>query len=174
MVSQVHMVWPGQARLVTGQVLLATDLLERTIPLVLTLQTWPIKPIPASTATWVCWYKSVDHIWTATDYILDGNRHGHRGPHEDIIHGGPHHTETANKLDPHVSGSGRTEHTHIPSLTGTTGSGLGKTDHSTTHGETSTTSTGPHKSGLLNKLDPRWELYHSKEDSLLICVLMLI
>lgn len=87
-------------------------------------------------------------------YVIDRNRHGHHGRHEDIIHGGPHHTETANKLDPHVSGSGRTEQTHVPSLTGTTGSGLGNTDHSTSHGGTSTT-TGPHKSALLNKLDPR-------------------
>lgn len=42
-----HMAPPGQALLVTG-------LLERTTPLVLTLQTWAIKPIPASIAIRVC------------------------------------------------------------------------------------------------------------------------
>lgn len=68
--------------------------------------------------------------------------HGHHGRHghaEDIIHGGAHHTETANKLDPLVAGRGPTE-----SAEGY-GSGSG-----TSHG-----TAGPHKSNVLNKLDPR-------------------
>lgn len=65
--------------------------------------------------------------------------HGHHGHAEDIIHGGAHHTETANKLDPHVAGGGPTE--TLESY----GSGSG-TSHSTA---------GPHKSNVLNKLDPR-------------------
>ncbi|KAL9120402.1 MAG: hypothetical protein Q9187_003045 [Circinaria calcarea] len=32
------------------------------------------------------------------------SHHGHHGHHEDIVHGGDHLTQTANKLDPHVSG----------------------------------------------------------------------
>ncbi len=57
--------------------------------------------------------------------------HGHHGHHEDIIHGGPHVTETANKLDPHISGGSTLETTS----TGTSG--------------------GPHSSNIMNKADPR-------------------
>ena len=77
--------------------------------------------------------------------------HGHHGRHhgqaEDIIHGGAHYTETANKLDPHVSGGA------------STGSGYeGRTETAGDYGSGSGTgqgATGPHKSGILNKLDPR-------------------
>lgn len=67
MVPQVHMAPPGQARLAMdsleqarlvmgplAQARQVTGLLERITPLVLTLQIWPIKPIPASIAIWVC------------------------------------------------------------------------------------------------------------------------
>lgn len=56
-VPQVHMALLGRVRLVMEPLEPArqvTDLLERTIPLVLTLQTWAIKLTPASTAIWVC------------------------------------------------------------------------------------------------------------------------
>lgn len=56
-VPQVHMALPGQARLVMDpqeQARQVTDLLERMTQLVLTLQTWAIKLIPASIAIWVC------------------------------------------------------------------------------------------------------------------------
>lgn len=100
------------------------------------------------------------------------------GPHFTT---GPHVTDTANRLDPHVA-SGISE----PSTTthDGSGSGLGSTIHpgnhhgrdaalaagvgaagagayessrdpSGTNPESSSTTTGPHKSGLLNKLDPR-------------------
>lgn len=103
--------------------------------------------------------------------------HGHHGRHghgEDIIHGGPHHTETANKLDPLVSGRGPTESVGVHGsglgtshgTTGGTTTGVtttgGTTTGGTTIGGTTTggtttggTTTGPHKSNILNKLDPR-------------------
>lgn len=85
---------------------------------------------------------------TGVSGVIGGehSHHGHHGRHghaEDIIHGGPHHTETANRLDPHVSGSGPLETTELHGSGSGSGSG-------TTHG-----TTGPHKSNLLNKLDPR-------------------
>lgn len=73
--------------------------------------------------------------------------HGHHGRHghvEDIVHGGAHHTETANKLDPQVAGGGATE------TVGGYGSGSGS-GSGTHHQDTA----GPHKSNVLNKLDPR-------------------
>jgi hypothetical protein len=69
--------------------------------------------------------------------------HGHA---EDIVHGGDHYTETANKLDPHVAGSGPTE-----GLASGTGLSLGSTS-GTGHSQGTTE---PHRSGLLNKVDPR-------------------
>ena len=51
------MALPGRALLVTDpleQARQGTGLLERTTPLVLTLQTWAIKPIPELIAIWVC------------------------------------------------------------------------------------------------------------------------
>ena len=108
--------------------------------------------------------------------------HGHHGHHEDIVHGGEHFTETANKLDPHVSGGtggvgvesvtsgaahGRTgistgtgaESGYGSSSTGT-GSGLtgssGRDYYSSNTGTLgSNTTTGPHSSSMMNKLDPR-------------------
>ncbi|KAL8871058.1 MAG: hypothetical protein Q9174_003037 [Haloplaca sp. 1 TL-2023] len=81
---------------------------------------------------------------------------GHHGSHggvggkvDDLVHGGEHHTDTANRLDPHVSGGrGPTEHASVPS-TGTHGSstGMGSGPGSTT--------AGPHSSGMANKADPR-------------------
>ena len=91
--------------------------------------------------------------------------HGHQGHHggatggitgkvEDIVHGGPHDTETANRLDPHVSGGSTTagglEHATIPGTSQGTGSTTG-----TSGGYGSNTSAGPHKSNLLNEADPR-------------------
>ena len=95
---------------------------------------------------------------------------GHHGHHggvtgraEDIIHGGDHHTETANRLDPHVSGGrGGLEHATVEG----TGSGLGGS-HNTSggygsstgttggYGSSSGTAAGPHSSNLANKADPR-------------------
>ncbi|KAL8835051.1 MAG: hypothetical protein Q9170_003480 [Blastenia crenularia] len=91
--------------------------------------------------------------------------HGHHGgalgKAEDIIHGGEHHTETANRLDPHVSGGrGGLEHATVEG----TGSGLGGSSGMTGHGTSGTTggygsssgtTAGPHSSNLANKADPR-------------------
>ena len=77
-----------------------------------------------------------------------GEHHGHHRQGEDIVHGGAHYTETANKLDPHVSTSSSGLGT---SSMGNTGRGSGAAVGST--GDQSTT--GPHKSSMLNKLDPR-------------------
>ncbi|KAI4238384.1 MAG: hypothetical protein L6R40_005746 [Gallowayella cf. fulva] len=95
---------------------------------------------------------------------LTGSGTGHHGHHggvtgkvDDLVHGGEHHTETANRLDPHVSGGrGPLEHTSV----GGSGSGLGSS--TATHGTGSTggygssnTTAGPHSSNLANKADPR-------------------
>ena len=137
----------------------------------------------------------------------DHSRHGHQfegdpcgpeahvpGPH---FTKGPHATDTANLLDPHVassvvppsstSGSGTT-----PSTTGTgvgstgTGSshlgrdtalaggvgaagvgayeaGRGSSDNTVTSGGLAPNTAGPHKSDLLNKLDPRVDSDRSKQ-----------
>ncbi|KAL8809195.1 MAG: hypothetical protein Q9200_003624 [Gallowayella weberi] len=84
--------------------------------------------------------------------------HGHHGHHggvsgkvDDLVHGGEHHTETANRLDPHVSGGrGPLEHTTV----GGSGSGLGGSTGSSGYGSSNTTA-GPHSSNLGNKADPR-------------------
>ena len=67
-----------------------------------------------------------------------GHHTGHHGAGhvEDIVHGGPHHTETANKLDPHVSGPLGSSTTGTDS----TGSGYGSTG--TGYDNTGTGSTG--------------------------------
>lgn len=92
--------------------------------------------------------------------------HGHHGgalgKAEDIVHGGAHHTETANRLDPHVSGGrGPLEHATVEG----SGSGLGGSSNTTGgygsstggYGSTtgSSTTAGPHSSNLANKADPR-------------------
>lgn len=89
---------------------------------------------------------------------------GLTGKVKDILHGGKHHTETANRLDPHVSGSGGPlEHATVVKGAG---SGLGSTGtigggHSSLsgitpgHGSTSGTASGPHSSSIANKADPR-------------------
>lgn len=76
--------------------------------------------------------------------------HGHHGRHgqvEDIVHGGEHYTETANKLDPHVSGGDNTSSGYGARSEGTGGYGSGS--------GTGDGTSGPHKSSLLNKVDPR-------------------
>ena len=71
-----------------------------------------------------------------------GQHHGHR--HEDIVHGGEHHSSTANRLDP-----------NIPIRESAT---LGKGAQSS--GSTGKSDVaGPHKSAMLNKLDPRSGYY---------------
>jgi hypothetical protein len=75
-----------------------------------------------------------------------GNTTEGYGHAEDIVHGGDHYTRTANKLDPHVAGSGPTE-----GLASGTGLSLGSTS-GTGHSQGTTE---PHKSSLLNKVDPR-------------------
>ena len=81
---------------------------------------------------------------------------GHHGSHggvggkvDDLVHGGEHHTNTANRLDPHVAGGrGPIEHAAVPS-TGTHGSSTGM---GSGHGSTTA---GPHSSSMGNKADPR-------------------
>ncbi len=125
----------------------------------------------------------------------DHSRHGHQfegdpcgpeahvpGPH---FSKGPHATDTANLLDPHVASPiipvGSTSESGLGSTTGTgvgqtgTGSshlgrdaalaggvgagayeaGRGSSDPTSTSAGSASNTTGPHKSGLLNKLDPR-------------------
>ena len=111
-----HTAPPGQARLVTG-------LLERTTPLVLTLQIWPIKPIPVLIVTVVSDIRlfiisvisncSVDGRsgisgaygttgTGATGYGSTGtgaSGYGSTGTHHTA---GPHSSDLANKADPRV------------------------------------------------------------------------
>ena len=89
---------------------------------------------------------------------------------EDIVHGGPHHTETANKLDPHVSGSvgsgttgtgstgtgydstgtGSTGTGYDDSGVGSTGTGYGSTGNDSTGTGYDTTGTGSTGTGYDN------------------------
>ena len=85
------------------------------------------------------------------------SRHGGLlGKVEDLVHGGPHHTETANRLDPNVP----IEHSTI-GCTGHAskiGAGHGHGLSSSTaeiHGIASATAAGPHSSNIANKADPR-------------------
>ena len=92
--------------------------------------------------------------------------HGHAHGNEDIVHGGAHHSQTANRLDPNVTSS--TTDSGLGSST-VEGSGYGSTTTgnygssttgattagTTTGGSTGNTTAGPHKSAMLNKLDPR-------------------
>ena len=93
---------------------------------------------------------------TSTGGITGTGHHGSHGHHggitgkaEDIVHGGDHHTSTANKLDPHVSGGGNLEN-----MSGTTGTstGLGSSGYDDT---SRTSGAGPHSSSMMNKGDPR-------------------
>lgn len=97
------------------------------------------------------------------------------GKFKDIVHGGPHHTETANKLDPQVAGGrGPIEHATVEGADSRPGESTGMTGghRSTTgvtsgqsldssiglaggHGATTGTTAGPHSSNLANKADPR-------------------
>lgn len=131
----------------------------------------------------------------------DHGTHGHTYEGDPCVHGaavpgphfttGPHATDTANRLDPHVaSGIGEPSATiHKDS-----GSELGSTSHAGDHhhgrdaalaggagaagigayessrgpsgsATESTTSTGPHKSSLLNKLDPHARSDLKQDDS---------
>ncbi|KAI9810725.1 MAG: hypothetical protein M1827_006063 [Pycnora praestabilis] len=73
------------------------------------------------------------------------------GQEHGVLTSGPHATDTANRLDPHIGGSGlgstggETAGTGLGSSSGVTGSGLGG----------SSTTTGPHSSTLENTVDPR-------------------
>ncbi|MCJ1248662.1 hypothetical protein MMC30_005880 [Trapelia coarctata] len=117
--------------------------------------------------------------------ITGDHHHKHHGHGEDIVHGGAHHTATANRLDPAVAdsgalpfggsttgtsdrtgalgASGRGDYDNTASgRTGALGaSGRGDYDNSTTTGTGSAigsgrdTTAGPHNSNLMNKLDPR-------------------
>lgn len=128
------------------------------------------RPILVSTVILVSHGEYEIEVWM-TDSVVDSSRgtagsgltgsgtghHGHHGQHggvggkvDDLVHGGEHHTETANRLDPHVAGGrGPIEHATVQG----SGSGLGS---STTGGYgSSNTTAGPHSSNLANKADPR-------------------
>lgn len=105
-------------------------------------------------------------------------QHGHHNRGEDIVHGGAHHTETANRLDPHVS-SGSTTGSGLGGMTSgsgmgssgmgssTTGTGYGSSTTGSGYGDSTTgrsgmtgsgmgttgssTTAGPHSSNLMNK-----------------------
>lgn len=96
----------------------------------------------------------------------------HTGTHSHHT-SGPHSTETANKLDPRIGGGiGHSGHHDHHNTSGISGTGLGSSTtgtHSGHHTGSNLTGTGsnmpgtgnapntagPHKSDLLNKLDPR-------------------
>ena len=107
------MVRPGQARQVTDLARLVTDPPERITPLVLTLQTWPIKPILASIATVVSG-RGVSIMSFESNYWVDGRSgtsgaygttgtgttgYGSTGTHHTA---GPHSSDLANKADHRV------------------------------------------------------------------------
>lgn len=102
--------------------------------------------------------QAVDSSRGATGSGLTGSDTGHHGHHggvggrvDDLVHGGEHHTDTANRLDPHVAG-GRGPIEHV-TVGGGSESGLGS---STAGGYgSSNTTAGPHSSNLGNKADPR-------------------
>ena len=133
----------------------------------------------------------------------DHNRHGHtyegdpcatnEGVAPVTLHtDGPHITDTANRLDPHVAADGTTSgghhHGHTGrdaalaggvgagayessrDTTGTTagtsgGSGLDPSNRDTAGASSTGNNAGPHKSDLLNKLDPRVDSDLSKQQS---------
>ncbi|KAI4176485.1 MAG: hypothetical protein LQ348_006006 [Seirophora lacunosa] len=112
--------------------------------------------------------------------------HGHHGgltgKADDIVHGGDHHTETANRLDPHVAGGrGPIEHATVGDASsglggssdrdgrrgvetgsGTSGGYGSSTDATRGYGSSTdatsgygSTTSGPHSSSMGNKADPR-------------------
>ncbi|KAL9049238.1 MAG: hypothetical protein Q9206_005626 [Seirophora lacunosa] len=112
--------------------------------------------------------------------------HGHHGgltgKADDIVHGGDHHTETANRLDPHVAGGrGPIEHATVGDASsglggssdrdgrrgvetgsGTSGGYGSSTDATRGYGSSTdatsgygSTTSGPHSSSMANKADPR-------------------
>lgn len=80
-----------------------------------------------------------DSGMTRSSNTSAGHSSGIKGKFDDLVHGGPHHTETANRLDPHVFGGGV---------------GSGGLEHASVTGQGSATA-GPHSSNLANKADPR-------------------
>ncbi|KAL8738411.1 MAG: hypothetical protein Q9181_000782 [Wetmoreana brouardii] len=126
-----------------------------------------------------------DHLKHGHEYV--GDPCGNQPPAPGAPHftSGPHSLDTANRLDPHVSGGGigasgstTTESTshaghHHPGRDAAVSAGLGATgagayeasrgmpSSSTAHQGAKTT--GPHGSGLMNKMDPRVDSDRSKE-----------
>ncbi|KAI4118746.1 MAG: hypothetical protein LQ345_001265 [Seirophora villosa] len=88
---------------------------------------------------------------------------GHHGQHggltgkaDDIVHGGDHHTETANRLDPHVAGGrGPIEHATVGDASSGLGGSTSSTDATRGYGSSSGMTSGPHSSSMANKADPR-------------------
>ncbi|KAI9701206.1 MAG: hypothetical protein M1836_001875 [Candelina mexicana] len=78
------------------------------------------------------------------------------GEHHNVLTSGPHGTDAANFLDPHVPRDSLRsigiEHAGTGLTSGTSGIGIGS--GATGYGSTSTTA-GPHSSNLANKADPR-------------------
>ena len=131
------------------------------------------------------------------------NRHGHTYEGDPCATGegiapvtlhtdGPHATDTANRLDPHVADDGTVSGSHHHGHTGrdaalaggvgagayrasrdtpettagtSTGSDLGPSQTDTTGTSSTGKTAGPHKSDLLNKLDPRVDSDLSKQQN---------
>ncbi|KAL9605581.1 MAG: hypothetical protein Q9179_001239 [Wetmoreana sp. 5 TL-2023] len=126
-----------------------------------------------------------NHLEHGHEYVGDPCGNEPPAPGAPHFTSGPHSLDTANRLDPHVSGGGigasgstTTESTthaghHHPGRDAAVSAGLGATgagvyeasrgtpSSSTAH--QGTTTTGPHSSDLMNKMDPRVDSDRSKE-----------
>ena len=132
-----------------------------------------------------------DHTGHGHQYEGDPCATGEVAPTGALHTAGPHVTDTANRLDPHVGSDGTTtgstghHHGHHggdaalagagvgagtgvyessrDTRSGNTGSGLGSSTSDTTGTSSTGKTAGPHKSDLLNKLDPRVDSDLSKQ-----------
>ena len=161
----------------------------------MTSGTWTGTGMTSGTGGYVPDSWSHDHGRQGHTYERDPCETGEAAPTGALHTSGPHVTDTANRLDPHVGADGTTtgstghHHGHhggeaalagagagagagayessrdTPSSTtgGTTGSDLGSSTTDITGTSSTGKTAGPHKSNLLNKLDPRVDSDLSKQ-----------
>ncbi|KAL8725473.1 MAG: hypothetical protein Q9166_007335 [cf. Caloplaca sp. 2 TL-2023] len=120
-----------------------------------------------------------DHGKHGHDYAGDPCKNESSTPGAPHFTSGPHSLDTANRLDPHVGvATGGLEHAttgsttypdqgHTGASAATSGAGLGYESSRDTPGtyttQQATTTAGPHKSDLLNRIDPRVDSDLSKQ-----------
>jgi len=107
-------------------------------------------------------YGSTGNIQPGEGLVHAGHTHEFRGPNEERHHvgfaSGPHVTDTANRLDPHIPGGGQSGHHYGRDAAGVAGvgaAGAGAYELSNDRTGPASSTIGPHSSNAMNVVDPR-------------------